>query len=319
MSIQNHLNVFFNSTWEPQQISVDNGVIRIRINDSTLANGMLSLGHWCFSPIRYIFEGQRVTIGQGENNTILMNSQQEYDGRYWDVYYFAISILLLVPGAIMGTVFKGLDYLGSATIRENHHLIVGYFTPAPEEPTILAEPQNIPRPSTFNSNLRNIGSREEPLSRNVLMQVIRSFIDEAKDQKIENLVIYAENGLEIDETGIVTRAAPDHELYVNAENCDLSTIANKIILVGAHFVNGGGNDLSNVNNSEDWLDHRCICWSTAVEQPVDGMTFLASNLPALLEATLVQYRVASVDEALNDVPPNNLATGRPYKQIYIVI
>ncbi len=64
------------------------------------------------------------TRGRSRSNINLMSSPR-------GMIKTVLSILFLLPGILLGAVFKGLAY-SSSNVRKNHHLTKEHFTPVNE-------------------------------------------------------------------------------------------------------------------------------------------------------------------------------------------
>lgn len=158
----NHIGVFFNNR------IVDQEVFGIAAVASTF-------GDWCLTPVRCLYAGNQVTLLH-KQNTVTVTHEEEYDisglscekpqRNFLRVIAYTI---LLLPGLIVGTVFKGLGYL-SSSMRERHRFAVQHYTPT--DMTIGSPTQRL----TLEAISREL-QEKNPLN-----------------QPAKNLVIYAEKG-----------------------------------------------------------------------------------------------------------------------------
>lgn len=209
----------------------------INKDDSFLfANVPVRVGDWFFTPLRCLSNGEEVTI-TNKDNVITLKVEKEYYQKEgsWDkpkrtYLRLALAVVFLLPGLILGTLFKGLGYLTS-TIRKRHELILTHYIPID----------------------RTVGGERQRLN----LAQIRLALDEQRkqnhlDQATNNLIIYAQEGTNInDDPGIL----------------DLNP--RKIVLVGAKIVHepsafGRMDDM--MVSSSDWESGVRINHSTYVSQ-----------------------------------------------------
>jgi hypothetical protein len=106
----NDLNIFFNTT----------AVLETSFMPSQF---FIKCGDACFTPVRCLFNGNLVTISNLSSLTCsIKTDKEEFNKGRKNPLTIAISIILLIPGVIIGSAFKGLGYLSSYT-RKCHVLI----------------------------------------------------------------------------------------------------------------------------------------------------------------------------------------------------
>lgn len=160
----------------------------------------VALGDWFLTPIRCLYNGNKVTISH-RNDSITIEHEKEYSD--WDnkrptrnFLRLALSIILIVPGAIIGSVFKGVGYL-SQSIQNRHTKIRYHYSPG----SIVGDESDPPDLKTISDILKN------------------DFKNIERDKFCNALVINAKKGTRI-----------------NVDPGILSEDAKKIILVGARIV-----------------------------------------------------------------------------------
>ena len=100
---------------------VDLGLTSGRGAHGHLAN----LGNWCLTPVRYLFNGDCVTMPWTLNPEEKITHKKEFDKKSF--LGTIISIVLIVPGLLAGSFFKGLAYLSSKS--RNVHLFAARHYP----------------------------------------------------------------------------------------------------------------------------------------------------------------------------------------------
>ncbi len=78
-------------------------------------------GNWCFSPVRYFFDGGKVTI---RDNEVRYERNYRPTDKTW--LKTVIKMILLVPGLLVGTIAKGASYAFSA-IRKDHQIALPFL------------------------------------------------------------------------------------------------------------------------------------------------------------------------------------------------
>lgn len=98
-------------------------------------NTSAKFGNWCLTPLRYLTDGVTLTISS-KDGLATLNAKREFPQELnptWGsgilkALKVAASIILLIPGTIIGSAFKGLSYASQA-IRKQHHLAILHYTP----------------------------------------------------------------------------------------------------------------------------------------------------------------------------------------------
>ena len=171
----NHFAVFFNHR------------VHAYTSSSNFSDRSVKFGNWCLTPVRCLFDGNKIGIFyETRNHTVVSKllSSKEYLNSTFNmsnrpkknVWRVVASIILLIPGLIIGSAFKGLGYL-SPSIRAYHQLVIRHYTPVDH---IIGSEENRLNLSQIEAQLREI--REN----NLLTQPTR------------NVVIYAEEGTQIE-------------------------------------------------------------------------------------------------------------------------
>jgi serine/threonine protein kinase len=78
------------------------------------------MGDDCFVPIRYLFNGQKITIAQKN----ILEVEIEYPQGHWAKP--AAAIIILIPSLLLGTLLKGLATI-SSSVREYRQIATDYF------------------------------------------------------------------------------------------------------------------------------------------------------------------------------------------------
>lgn len=104
-------------------------------------SGLSDLGNSFLTPVRYLFKGRSVKIIINDNLEPTMHHVRSYHktpGHQSKSYplhslpknFFktVLAIVTLIPGLLLGTIFKGLSYLQKST-REEHLALKSHFTP----------------------------------------------------------------------------------------------------------------------------------------------------------------------------------------------
>lgn len=73
-----------------------------------------NMGNFFFVPVRVLFEGKSYTK---VDNVFLSQESHEKSGTIAKIIKISLAVLLLIPGVILGSVFKGLAYL-QCPVRE---------------------------------------------------------------------------------------------------------------------------------------------------------------------------------------------------------
>jgi hypothetical protein len=90
----------------------------------SLVGHTVRFADWCLTPVRYLFDGNEVTIEGGDGFSI--DHKREFTEKTW--VKTTAAIILLVPGVIIGASFKLLTYL-IQEFRQKHDVMRKHFTP----------------------------------------------------------------------------------------------------------------------------------------------------------------------------------------------
>lgn len=106
------------------------------------------IGDKSLAPFRYLFNGKTIRVQARESDREIeihhvasfhKSGKWNFSNTTWKLkssstgmIKAALSIMLLIPGLILGAVFKGLAYL-SSSVRENHRLAKEHLTPINRE------------------------------------------------------------------------------------------------------------------------------------------------------------------------------------------
>lgn len=105
----NHCAVFFNT----------------QIRDNSLHDNLaVAMGDFCFNPVRCLFNGNEVAIIESKVYYLHDDSKlTTLSEKALHCLRIVAAIVLLVPGLLLGTLFKGMGYL-SQSVRDNHQMVV---------------------------------------------------------------------------------------------------------------------------------------------------------------------------------------------------
>lgn len=185
----NHLNVFFNNRIVAE-------------NQFPLSNFSAKLGDWCLTPVRCLFDGNKLTIATHQENLTVVHEKEfarSNNGEMPKRNYLKViaSILLIIPGVIFGSILKGLSYISSKMREADAHARL-HYTP-------------------IN---RTLGSPERRLNSEEITQEIGNIQNNNHlHQATKNLIVYAQENTLINE-----------DLGFVGLDCQ------KIILVGARII-----------------------------------------------------------------------------------
>src|ERR1700722_17071013 len=178
----NNVSVFFNN--------------RTFTKDSfSISDTPVVFGDWCLTPVRCLFDGNKVTVSN-KDGSLTVDHEKEYatSGYRRNFLQVVASIVLIIPGLIIGSVFKGLGYLSQST-RKRHNLATQHYTPLD----------------------RTIGSPEARLNLEGLRQKLNQIRQVNNlNQPTKNLVIYAEEGTTINEDPGLISLQPQKIILVDA-------------------------------------------------------------------------------------------------------
>lgn len=120
----------------------------IFLNSRVENSGALAwIGDKGLAPFRYLFNGKTIRVQPRESDQeIEIHHVASFHKSSWNssstdrnlkssstsMIKAALSVVLLIPGLILGAAFKGLAYL-SSTVRENHRLTKEHLTPINRE------------------------------------------------------------------------------------------------------------------------------------------------------------------------------------------
>lgn len=138
----------------------------------SLPEKVVSLGNWCLTPVRCIFNGDQVIIDKDHRNHTTITHKKEHGKRSLD--QIIIAIVLILPGLISGAVIKGLGHL-SREIRELHKIAVTHYTPI---------------------NMITIGDKENRLHFDAIRQKLSEYPNFLQ-QTVNTVLIYAKEGMEM--------------------------------------------------------------------------------------------------------------------------
>lgn len=116
----------------------------VKKDSSTIWDIPVVYGDWCLTPVRCLFNGDKVEVFD-MNQSIEVDIEKEYfsstsflqsnlDKPKRNFLRVVASILLIIPGIIIGSLSKGLGYLSQST-RERHTLTVDRYQFIKEYPT----------------------------------------------------------------------------------------------------------------------------------------------------------------------------------------
>jgi len=214
----NHLNVFFNNRI-------------IAENQFPLSNFSVRLGDWCLTPVRYLCDGNKLTVATHEGH-LTVNHQKEFAGfkqgdmRKARYLHVIASIIFTIPGVIFGSILKGLGYI-SAKMREADANARKHYTPLD----------------------RTIGSKDRRLKLDEIREEILNMQNNNHfHQATKNFVVYAQN-----------------KTLINEDIGFMGLDARKIILVGAKIIHK-----RNTENRLDDLLKEDSRWNCAKERTFIG-------------------------------------------------
>lgn len=171
----------------------------------TVFEKSVAFGDWCLTPVRCLFDGDKITVSI-KNQSVTIDPAKEYGGPLQPNRGFlrvVASIVFIIPGIIIGSLFKGLGYL-SYSIRERHSLVA-----TPDIPLDTGD--------GVDQTHETIGSEKERLNLEGIAQKLNELKNTSSPTK--NLVVYAEEGTAI-----------------NVDPGFLALNLQKIVLVGAKIV-----------------------------------------------------------------------------------
>lgn len=127
----------------------------IFLNTKVENSGALAwIGDKGFAPFRYLFNGKTIRVQPRQSDQeIEIHHVASFHKSYWNssrtnnslkssstgMIKAAFSVVLLIPGLILGAAFKGLAYL-SSSVRENHRLTKEHLTPVNREIGSVSNP-----------------------------------------------------------------------------------------------------------------------------------------------------------------------------------
>ncbi|MBA2367958.1 MAG: hypothetical protein H0V82_02905 [Candidatus Protochlamydia sp.] len=130
-----------------------------------------------------------ITNHQG---SVILDHESEYTGNFKiNLLKKIASIVLIIPGLIIGSAFKGLGYL-SETVRELHFFTILHFTPVDHY----------------------LGSPEERLSLERIKNQLNQIRQNNFNQPTKNIVVYAEEGTVIDADPVFMELGPQKLIFV---------------------------------------------------------------------------------------------------------
>lgn len=134
---------------------------------SSIFTASVKFGEWCLTPIRYLTSGMTLTISS-KNDVFTLNAKKgfpkdlnpNFGSRAMRALKVVAAILLLVPGIIVGSAFKGFGYM-SQPMRKLHSAAVLHYTPM--EIIHLGNINNRIKPAEIQQEMQ----RRNPLHRRV--------------------------------------------------------------------------------------------------------------------------------------------------------
>ena len=151
-----HLNIFFNTKIN-------------EIDSKCMADLPVKFGNFCLAGVRYLFDGNVVTI-QNDNGSTKVIFAKEFKPKQSSIqrYFLVIAAIVSVfPGIIIGTPFKALGYL-SSQIQNRHQITVRNIPSSkPDKPPSLQEETKPPQQESFSLHRRNSFHVDPPSSENV--------------------------------------------------------------------------------------------------------------------------------------------------------
>lgn len=177
------LNIFFNTRFECQGDSLG------------VAGAVGRLGDWFLTPVRYLFDGNKITFSNNKGVLNPVNCENEYsisganpkNKPTKNFLRTTAFIILLLPGTIIGAAFKGLCYL-SSLVRQRHNLAVNLLSnpnPASNPNTQINRVDVITKPILPHSQI--VPQNNVALGQPVLPAVNpHDFVDETKQPVLPN-------------------------------------------------------------------------------------------------------------------------------------
>jgi len=164
----------------------------------------VAFGNFCLTPVRCLFNGDKVTISlsaSADDNRVRVVHEKEY-GEYGEYgkpkktwLRVIVSIVLLVPGLLLGSIFKGVGYL-SKSIRERHNFAIVHYTPVD----------------------RTVGSEAGRLNLDGIRQnLLQLMINNRLNQPTNMIVVYAEPGTCLNEDPGLLQFDPKKIVLVGAQ------------------------------------------------------------------------------------------------------
>lgn len=144
----------------------------------SIADASVAFGNWCLTPVRCLFDGNKITVSN-KKGSLTVDLEKEYtdSGRNFNSFLRVVaSIILIVPGVIIGCISKILGYL-SPSVRKWHYQAIQSFMPVD----------------------RTIGSPEARLSLDEIKLQLQEIRKTNLHQPTKNLVVYAKEGTTIHE------------------------------------------------------------------------------------------------------------------------
>lgn len=180
----NSVNVFLNN-----RIVIKNAFY---ISDIPIA-----LGDWFLTPVRCLFDGNKVIFSVNNKDSITVDHEKEYYG--WNkpernFLRVVASIIFIIPGIIIGSAFKGIGYLWEFN-RVCHRLVIRHYTSVDHT---IGAPEN-------RLNLEAIKQQLSDLRQNNQL-----------NQPTKNLIVYAEEGTAINEDPGIIGFDPQKTILVGA-------------------------------------------------------------------------------------------------------
>lgn len=198
---------------------------QINTLSSKIAKCFVAIGDFYLTPVRYFYNGNKVTIGEvGLDDktrpniklvTDTVKHQKEYTSSKADkttprknFIRTAFSILLFIPGLILGSLFKKIGYYSEA-VKVRHNLAVEHFTPEKKQ----------------------IGDTDDRKKTEKIAKILGMMNkDDLLNRPLAHLVIYAEKG---------TTLAINPELFLK-----LNPPPQKVVIDGAKIESALSSELA---------------------------------------------------------------------------
>lgn len=192
------MNTFINKT--PQAMAFLNTRAICPNTGFSLGRASAQLGDFFLTPIRYRYDGHKVTITN--NNSVsphvreYTNQPKLYPGTKKNFLRTAASIIFFIPGLLLGSFFKSLSLLSkSEKLRQN--LVVTHYTPV---------------------NRVNIGSKAAKVSTDLINTAINDVSRLHRPTKI--VTVYARDGVNINNCPKLLELNPTKIIWVQQPHAE---------------------------------------------------------------------------------------------------